>query len=272
MKNITLVFLLFFPLVTFADKGEAFYKDLSYVFEVSDFEYKSINREYDIDTNFSIISKNKKNYFYSFKFSLDAEKETNESDGSKFSEITTDYQQRFEVKNIWANIHYTNFVEFAQEKMNGSYTIKYALDFGPIGLKKNFIETESIPELSLEYIPLYSYREYYSVVYNESESNRNKFIEEVLKHRFNFVLAFSFFKTDLSVTNTISIQRIEAIDNRKFYEAGNEFENRFEFNYQLVDKLTVGYMFDVNTSEVRSAQGLPKTEQIHKITASLIIE
>ena len=262
MKIIAAFFILF-CLWSPLSWGEAKLLDnLSAALTISDFKYDSTDREFEVESKLTLANKHQQHFLYLLSISFYYERNYDEYEQHKSSEQKLDLQQRMEFNRIFELFKYSNYFELRNEKQNGQNTVKYDIDWGPLGLKRNFFKNDFITEFSFEYLPIYNFREYFVW---KGENSTQKMEEESVKHTLNWLVALDLWPKLLTVTNTLTVQQIQAIDRRQINQSGNEFKNNTTFNVSATEVLEFLYSFEINTDQIRQRQQLPRTERIHTI-------
>jgi hypothetical protein len=148
MKPIIFTVLLFFPLLALSEsplklgEDKAFWPHYGIALDISSFGVSTRDDERTFDWSLSVENKDQEQAEFELTFANDNAESTDAFDGSK-------------VKTMDIELNIDLFYE--REKENDLYIVKHNIEVSPIGIKYDFFETPSFKELSLSYLPTYSY-------------------------------------------------------------------------------------------------------------------
>jgi hypothetical protein len=276
MKPIIFTVLLFFPLLALSESSlksgedKAFLTNYRIALDISSFGVSTRDDERTFDWSLSVENKEQEQAEFELTFANQNAESTDAFDGSKVKTMNVELNIDYETNRTWGNWGYDSHLFYEREKENELYIVKHNVEVSPIGIKYDFFETRSFKELSLSYLPTYSY--YASEdrdVDGFGKVTTDTFLQKSFMHLIQLKYEDRWFK-NLNTRLDLEWRSMHTISKSVgFLDRKNVFKSNFEISYAISDQLSFGYLTSLEKSKQRqSFQQLPETIVEHTLFLS----
>lgn len=163
MKLIIFATLLFFPLLAMSEsplksvEDKAVLANYGIVLDISSFGFSTRDDERRFDWSLYVENKDQEKEELYVTIENQNSQSRDAFDGSETKTTDIQLQVDYETNETWDNWGYDSHYYYERAKENGVFIVKHNIEAAPLGIKYDFLETNSYKELSLSYLPTFSY-------------------------------------------------------------------------------------------------------------------